>query len=71
MFLKENIDITIKYITAEEWNKKRDFIFKEDSSSPTISNKYMLFSCLIDAEDKRDVAVIYIPNTLIQTRVEK
>ena len=30
----------------------------------------MLLSCIIDAEEGRDVAVIDIPNAFIQTRVE-
>jgi hypothetical protein len=27
-------------------------------------------SCIIDAEEGRDVAVVYIPNAFVQTRVE-
>ena len=30
----------------------------------------VLLSCIIDAEEERDVAVIDIPNGFIQTRVE-
>ena len=30
----------------------------------------MLISCIIDAEEERDVAVIDIPNAFIKTRVE-
>ena len=35
-----------------------------------MSTKVVLLSCIIDAEEKRDVAVIDIPNAFIQTRVE-
>ena len=51
-------------------NKQRDYISKEDASSPTVSTESVLLSCIIDAEEKRDVAVIDIPNAFVQTRVE-
>ena len=39
-------------------------------SSPTVATKAVLLSCIIDAEEQRDVDVIDIPNVFIQTRVE-
>jgi hypothetical protein len=51
-------------------NKQRDYISKEDASSPTVATESVLLSCIIDAEEGRDVAVIDIPNAFIQTRVE-
>ena len=39
-------------------------------SSPTVATEAVLLSCIIDAEEERDVAVIDIPNSFIQTRVE-
>jgi hypothetical protein len=47
-------------------NKQRDYISKEDASSPTIATEAILLSCIIDAEEGRDVTVIDIPNTFIQ-----
>jgi hypothetical protein len=47
-------------------NKQRDYISKEDASSPTIATEAVLLSCIIDAEDGRDVTVINIPNAFIQ-----
>ena len=35
-----------------------------------MSTEAVLLSCIIDAEEERDVAVIDIPNAFIQTRVE-
>ena len=35
-----------------------------------VATKALLLSCIIDAEEERDVAVIDIPNAFIQTRVE-
>ena len=51
-------------------NKQRGYISKEDASSPTVASESVLLSCVIDAEEGRDVAVIDIPNAFIQTRVE-
>ena len=51
-------------------NKKIDFITKEDSSSPTVSAKAVLLSCIIDTEEKIVVAIIDTPNAFIQTRAE-
>jgi hypothetical protein len=51
-------------------NKQRDNISKEDASSPTVATEAILLSCIIDAKEGRDVAVIHIPNAFIQMRVE-
>ncbi len=51
-------------------NKQHDYISKEDASSPTIATKSVLLSCIIDAKEGRDVAVIDIPNAFIQTCIE-
>jgi hypothetical protein len=71
MFLKEKKTGTIKGRTvAGGNNKQRDFISKEEASSPTVATEAVLLSCIIDADEGRDVPVIDIPNAFIQTRVE-
>jgi hypothetical protein len=70
MFLKEKRDGKIKGRTVAGGNKQRDYISKEDASSPTVATESVLLSCIIDAEEGRDVAVIDIPNAFIQTRIE-
>jgi hypothetical protein len=70
MFLKEKRDGKIKGRTVAGGNKQRDYISKEDVSSPTVTTESVLLSCIIDAQENRDVAVIDIPNSFIQTRVE-
>jgi hypothetical protein len=54
------------------WRKQttRDYISKEDASSPTVATEAVLLLCITDAKERRDVAVIDIPNAFIQTRVE-
>ena len=43
-------------------NKQHDYIFKEDARSPTVSTEEVLLSCINDAEEEREVAVIDILN---------
>ena len=72
MFLKnKRLDRNIKGRKVADRNKQRSYIIKEDASLPTVATKAVLMTCIIDAEENRDVAVIDIPNALIQTRVEK
>ena len=70
MFLKENKNGDIKGRTVAGGNKQRNFISKEDSSLSTVPTEELLLSCIIDAEEERDVAVIDILNAFIQTRAE-
>jgi hypothetical protein len=70
MFLKEKRDGSLKGRTVAGRNKQQDYISKEDASSPTVATEAVLLSCIIDAEEGRDVTVIDIPNAFIQTRVE-
>jgi hypothetical protein len=67
MFLKEKRDGSLKGRTVAGGNNQRDYISKEDASSPTVATEAVLLSCIIDAEEGRDVAVIDIPNAFIQT----
>ena len=71
MFLKLKIYGTIKGRAVAGENKQRDFIVKEEESSPMVTNKAVLLSCVIDAQEHQDVATIDIPNVFIQTRVKK
>jgi hypothetical protein len=70
MFLKQKWDGKIKGRTVAGHNRQGGYISKEDASSPTLAMESVLLSCIIDAEEERDVAVVDIPNTFVQTRVE-
>jgi hypothetical protein len=70
MFHKQKRDGKIKGRTVAGGNKQRDYISKEDASSPIVTTEAVLFSCIIDAEGGRDVAVVDIPNACVQMRVE-
>ena len=71
IFLKLKRDGTIKGRAVAGGNKQRDFISKEEASSPTVATRAVLLSCVIDAQEHRDIASIEIQNAFIQTRVEK
>jgi hypothetical protein len=71
MFLKLKQDGNIKGRTVAGGNKQRDYISKEDASSPTVATESVLLLCIIDAEEERDVAVVDIPNAFVQTGIEK
>ena len=67
MFPKEKRYGSIKGRAVDGGNKHNDYIFKEDASSPTVATDAVMLSCIIDAEEEMDFAVINIPNTFIQT----
>jgi hypothetical protein len=51
-------------------NKQQGYITKEDASSPTVSLEAVVLTCVVDANKNRDVAIVDIPNTFVQTIVE-
>jgi hypothetical protein len=70
MFLKQKREGKIKGRTVAGGNNQQDYISKEDASSPTVTTESVLVSCIIDAEEERDVAVVDIPNAFVQTQVK-
>jgi hypothetical protein len=70
MFLKQKCDGKTNGRTVSGRDKQRDYISKEDASSPTVATEAVLLSCIIDAKERRDFAVVDIPNAFVQTRVE-
>jgi hypothetical protein len=51
MFLKQKRTGTIKGRTVAGGNKQRDFISKEEASSPTVATEAVLLSCIINADE--------------------
>ncbi len=43
---------------------------KEDTNSPTISAEAVMLTCVVDANENRDVAIVDIPNAFVKTVVE-
>ena len=69
-FLKKKRTGEIKARTVAGGNKQRDFISKEDASSPTVATESVLYTGIIDAKERRDVATLDVPNAFITTKVE-
>ena len=55
IFVEEKRDGKIKATKAVGGNKQRDFITKEDVSSPTVSAEAVMLTFVIDAVEGRDV----------------
>jgi hypothetical protein len=70
MFLTKKHDGLVKARKVAGGNKQRDYVAKEDASLPTCATESVLLSCAIDAKEKRESAVVDIPNAFIQTVVE-
>ncbi len=56
-------------LVAGEYTQ-RNYLSKEDSSLPTAATEFVLLTLVVDAKEKRDVAIIDIRKAFIQTVVE-
>ena len=70
MFVVKKRDGKTKARVVAGGNMQRDFLTNEESSSPTVSTEAVLLTSIVNAHERRDVAVIDIPNVFIQTRVD-
>jgi hypothetical protein len=71
IFVEQKRDGKIKARKVIGGNKQRNYITKEDVSSPTVSAEAVMFTCDIDAVEDRDIAVVDIPNAFAQTVVSE
>ncbi len=71
IFVEQKRDGTIKARKVIGGNKQHDYITKEDVSSPTVMAEAVMLTCMIDAQEERDVAVVDIPNAFVQTVVSE
>jgi len=66
MFLKKKRCGKIKGQGCADGRKQREYLNKEDVSSPTVSIEAVLLSCVIDAQEGRDIATVDIPGAFMQ-----
>jgi hypothetical protein len=66
MFISQKRDGTIKGRMVYNGKPTREWISREDSSSPTAALESIMITALIDAVEKRDVMTCDIPNAFIQ-----
>eukprot|EP00536_Pseudo-nitzschia_multiseries_P000823 jgi/Psemu1/1867/gm1.1867_g len=67
MFLKQKRTGKVKGQGCADGRPQREFITKEDSTSPTVSLYALMNSCMIGAIEGRDVATVDIPGAFLQT----
>ena len=70
MFINQKREDNIKGWTLFGVNKQFMYIPKENASSPTVGTDSVLLTIIVGADKNRDVLVIDIPNTFIQTHVK-
>ncbi len=70
VFVKKKRTGQIKARKVAGGNKQRDFISKENASSPTVAMESVLLTSLVDAQENRDVAIVDISDAFIQMVVE-
>ena len=70
IFLQKKRTGEVKARMVAGGNRQRGYIDKEDATSPTVTTKSVILSCIIDAREEREVAVIDIPNAFVQTVIE-
>ena len=70
LFLKQKRDQSIKGRMIADGNKQRGHINKTDATSPTAALESVLLTSTIYAKEGRGMAIIYIPNAFVTTRIE-
>ncbi len=69
IFLIEKRDGTIKSRHCANGSTQREYMMKEETSSPTVSTNVLFLTATIEAEENRDVFSLDIPNAFIQTEM--
>ena len=67
MFLKQKRCGKIKARGCADKRKQREYISKDESSSPTVSNYTLMCSCLMSAIKQQHVVTCDIPGAFLQT----
>ena len=62
MILTRNRSWKLKRRSAYNGKPKRDWILKEDKSSPTVANKSLMLTCDINAFEQRETISSDVPN---------
>jgi len=71
LFLTEKRDGSIKGRTVYDGSRTREWLHKEDTTSPTAAIESVLLTGVIDAHEGRDVLTADVPNAFIQTPLPK
>ena len=71
MFLVEKKDGTVKARTVGNGSTQRQWMGKEETSSPTVTTTSVFMTAVIDAQERRSVATADVPNAFIQTKLRE
>ena len=72
MFPKlKSYEVTTKGRGCADGRKHRDWLSKEDTSSPTVPTEGLMLSCMIDEMEGRDIATADISGAFLQTDYDK
>ena len=71
MFLKKKRNGQIKGRGCADGRKQRLHTNKEVASSPTAAIESVMLSCVIDANERRDVATVDIPGAFMQADMDE
>jgi hypothetical protein len=71
MLINEKCDGRTKGRAVTDGSSQRSWIGKEEASSPTVAHEVVVITAVIDVYEKRDVAIVDLPNAFIQTENEK
>jgi hypothetical protein len=71
MFLTEKRCGKIKARSCADGRKQREYIKKEDASSPTVSLEAIMLTMAIEAAEGREVACIDIPGAFLHTDIDE
>ena len=69
MFLTEKHDKTIKGRCVYNGKSTREWLSREDSTSPTAALESIMLTAIVDAKEGRDVMTNDIPNAFIQSKM--
>ena len=67
MFLKHKRYGKIKARGCANRRPQKEYISKDESSSPTVSNYALMFTCLLSAIKRQHVVTCNIPGAFLQT----
>ena len=71
MFITEKRCGKIKARSCADGRKQREYIKKEDASSPTVSLEAIMLTMAIEAAEGREVATIDIPGAFLHTDIDE
>jgi hypothetical protein len=71
IFLTEKRDGTVKARTCANGSIQREYLDRDDATSPTASTESILLTATIEAKQKRDVMTADIPNAFVQTNIAR